>query len=140
LLAADAGVPQQWWDGKAFDRILLDAPCSASGVVRRHPDIKLLRRAGDLPALAAQQQRLLDALWPLLSPGGILLYVTCSVFRVENSDSVQAFLGRHVDASEIPLHEPWGTAQSVGRQVLPDEAGMDGFYFARLTKASAKLL
>ncbi len=137
LRAADAGEPGQWWDGKPFDRILLDAPCSASGVVRRHPDIKLLRRPDDLKTLAKQQQRLLDALWPLLVPGGILLYVTCSVFRQENSECLQAFMGRHADASELGLHLAWGTALPVGRQLLPGQHGVDGFYFARLIKASA---
>ncbi len=134
-IAADAADPPGWWDGRPFDRILLDAPCSASGVVRRHPDIKLLRREADLDTLARQQQRLLDALWPLLASGGILLYVTCSVFKCENSDGVQAFLQRQDDASELPLDVAWGQPQSVGRQLLPGEQGMDGFYYARLIKA-----
>jgi len=134
-IAADAADPQSWWDGRPFDRILLDAPCSASGVVRRHPDIKVLRREADLAALAQQQQRLLDALWPLLASGGILLYVTCSVFNCENSGSVQAFLKRQHDARELSLDSEWGQRQAVGRQLLPGEQGMDGFYFARLTKA-----
>ena len=134
-LAADAGDPASWWDGRPFDRILLDAPCSASGVVRRHPDIKVLRRADDLPALSEQQNRLLEALWPLLVSGGILLYVTCSVFKPENSDIVRAFMGRHRDARELPLDADWGWRQVVGRQLLPGEHGMDGFYFARLVKA-----
>jgi 16S rRNA (cytosine967-C5)-methyltransferase len=134
LLAADAGDPESWWDGEAFDRILLDAPCSASGVVRRHPDIKLLRQAGDLPTLSQQQQRLLNALWPLLASGGILLYVTCSVFKQENSEALRAFLAREHDAAELPLRVQWGKVLPVGRQLLPGEQGMDGFYFARLTK------
>lgn len=133
-LAADAGEPSSWWDRRPFDRILLDAPCSASGVVRRHPDIKILRRPDDLPALNRQQDRLLEALWPLLVTGGILLYVTCSVFKRENSDIVQAFLGRHSDARELALDAEWGCGQTAGRQVLPGEGGMDGFYFARLVK------
>jgi 16S rRNA (cytosine967-C5)-methyltransferase len=135
LIAADARDPESWWDGEPFDRILLDAPCSASGVVRRHPDIKLLRQAGDLQTLSQQQQRLLDALWPLLASGGILLYVTCSVFKQENSDSLRAFLDRHDDAAELPLRVQWGEALPVGRQLLPGEQGTDGFYFARLIKA-----
>jgi 16S rRNA (cytosine967-C5)-methyltransferase len=134
-LAADAGDPASWWDGRLFDRILLDAPCSASGVARRHPDIKVLRRADDLLALSDQQNRLLEALWPLLVSGGILLYVTCSVFKRENSDLVRAFLDRHKDAQELPLDAAWGREQAVGRQLLPGEHGMDGFYFARLVKA-----
>jgi 16S rRNA (cytosine967-C5)-methyltransferase len=133
-LCADAAEPQSWWDGRRFERILLDAPCSASGVVRRHPDIKVLRRAQDLQDLANQQQRLLEALWPLLSSGGILLYVTCSVFKQENSEVVQGFLGRHADARILPLDAEWGHLQAVGRQLLPGEHGMDGFYFARLIK------
>ena len=135
MLAVDAGDPQSWWDGKPFDRILLDAPCSASGVVRRHPDIKLLRRSADVHSLAQQQQRLLAALWPLLAPGGMLLYVSCSVFVEENSDNLQAFLDQHADASELPLQAEWGKVQPVGRQLLPGEHDMDGFYFACLTKA-----
>jgi len=135
LLAADAADPESWWDGEPFDRILLDAPCSASGVVRRHPDIKLLRQAGDLQTLSQQQQRLLNALWPLLASGGILLYATCSVFKQENSDVLRAFLDGQPDAAELPLPVQWGKALPVGRQLLPGEQGMDGFYFARLTKA-----
>lgn len=134
-LVADAGDPASWWDGRPFERILLDAPCSASGVVRRHPDIRILRRSDDLPALGEQQSRLLEALWPLLVSGGILLYVTCSVFKRENSDVVQAFLGRHSDARELPFDAEWGRSQAVGRQLLPGDHGMDGFYFARLVKA-----
>ena len=135
LQAADAGDPQSWWDGRPFQRILLDAPCSGSGVVRRHPDIKQLRRATDLQALSQQQQQLLEALWPLLASGGMLLYVTCSVFRQENSDILSAFMRQHSDASECPLPQTWGKAQPVGRQLLPGEQGMDGFYFACLTRA-----
>ena len=97
--AADAGAPQAWWDGRPFDAILLDAPCSASGIVRRHPDIRWLRRAGDVAALAGAQARLLDALWPLLAPGGRLLYVTCSVFRAEGEQQIDAFLQRRADAA-----------------------------------------
>ncbi len=135
LLAVDAGDPQSWWEGKPFDRILLDAPCSASGVVRRHPDIKRLRRPADVRSLSQQQQRLLEALWPLLASGGMLLYVSCSVFRQENSDNLQIFLDRHADASELPLQAEWGKVLPVGRQLLPGEHDMDGFYFACLTKS-----
>ncbi|MCO6412877.1 MAG: 16S rRNA (cytosine(967)-C(5))-methyltransferase RsmB [Thiogranum sp.] len=139
LRVADAGIPAQWWDGQPFDRILLDAPCSASGVVRRHPDIKLLRRDTDVSALSLQQQRLLDALWPLLAPGGILLYVTCSIFAQENAEVVSAFLARCADARELPLDVDWGIPRSPGRQILPGEQDMDGFYFARLTKVSTTI-
>jgi 16S rRNA (cytosine967-C5)-methyltransferase len=139
-VCADAGAVKDWWDGRVFDRILLDAPCSASGVVRRHPDIRQLRRASDLPQLSGQQKQLLNALWPLLAPGGILLYVTCSVFRCENADVVKAFMGEHADAAELPLDVEWGQKQSVGRQLLPGEQGMDGFYYARLIKGSTTAL
>jgi len=135
-VCADAGVSKDWWDGRLFDRILLDAPCSASGVVRRHPDIKRLRRESDLQQLPVQQQRLLNALWPLLAPGGILLYVTCSVFRCENADVIQGFMAQHEDAGELPMGVEWGEQQLVGRQLLPGEQGMDGFYYARLIKGS----
>ncbi len=135
LVAADAAEPSAWWDGRPFDRILLDAPCSASGVVRRHPDIKLLRRVGDPEALAVQQQRLLEALWPLLAPGGMILYVTCSVFSAENSNVLDAFLQRHGDAGEVALQKAPGQSTPVGRQVLPGEQDTDGFYYARIVKA-----
>ena len=140
LHAAAADATDDWWDGRPFDRILLDAPCSASGVIRRHPDIKLLRRDSDIAALAATQTRLLDALWPLLEPGGMLLYVTCSVFQAENDAVVSAFLEKTRDAkpsSLLPnnniraLMRPRGS----GFQVLPGPRGMDGFYYAGLVKA-----
>ncbi len=133
-VCADAAAPDTWWDGVPFERILLDAPCSASGVVRRHPDIKLLRRPQDLAALAREQLRLLQALWPLLASGGILLYVTCSVFKQENSEVVQAFVERHPEARAEPLALSWGRPVAGGRQLLPGEQGMDGFFFARLVK------
>ncbi len=106
VLAADAGAPASWWDGQPFDAILLDAPCTASGIVRRHPDVPWLRRAQDVPQLAAQQQRLLEALWPLLAPGGHLLYCTCSVFKQEGEEQIAGFLQRHADvvARAAPGH------------------------------------
>jgi SAM-dependent methyltransferase len=104
-VAADAARPEAWWDGRPFQAILLDAPCSASGIVRRHPDVRWLRRASDIPALAATQARLLDALWPLLAPGGRLLYCTCSLFRAEGQDQIDAFLQRHGDAF-LPASPP----------------------------------
>jgi 16S rRNA (cytosine967-C5)-methyltransferase len=94
ISSADAGAPADWWDGQAFDAILLDAPCSASGIVRRHPDVRWLRRPGDIETLARTQARLLDALWPLLRVGGRLLYCSCSVFRAEGQDQIDAFLQR----------------------------------------------
>ncbi|MBT8084838.1 MAG: 16S rRNA (cytosine(967)-C(5))-methyltransferase RsmB [Woeseia sp.] len=140
VLHADASAPGDWWDGQPFDRILLDAPCSASGVIRRHPDIRLLRRASDLPALAARQHALLEALWPLLAPGGKLLYVTCSVFAAENDAIVGDFLAAQADADEECLlpnnnNRDLMTKKPVGGQVLPGIRGMDGFYYACLTKS-----
>jgi len=131
--AADAAAPAAWWDGTPYERILLDAPCSASGVVRRQPDIKLHRRAADLPALAATQTALLDALWPLLAPGGRLVYATCSLFRVENADVIAGFTRRHADAGTSPVPIGWRAA-GAGAQNLPGENGMDGFFYAVLEK------
>ncbi len=136
LCAGDGLEPARWWDGRPFDRILLDAPCSATGVIRRHPDIKVLRAATDIPTLAARQQSLLEALWPLLAPSGRLVYATCSVLRAENEAVVGAFLNRHPDAQEQPIAATWGRAVSHGRQVLPGEHTMDGFYYACLAKHS----
>jgi 16S rRNA (cytosine967-C5)-methyltransferase len=131
---ADAGQPGTWWDGRPFDAILLDAPCSATGIIRRQPDIKWHRRAGDIANVVALQARLLDALWPLLTPGGRLLYATCSVLRDENDRQVQAFLARTPDARALPLDHRFGRASGVGRQRLPGEDGMDGFFYALLHK------
>jgi 16S rRNA (cytosine967-C5)-methyltransferase len=128
-MVGDAAMPQQWWDGRVFQRILADVPCSASGVVRRHPDIKWLRREQDIAQFAAQQASILDALWRCLEQGGKLLYVTCSVFCQENSQQIMAFLGRHVDAELLPLT---GFAQG-DLQLLPDQEH-DGFYYALLAK------
>jgi len=135
VLAGDARDPSAWWDGKPYERILLDAPCTGSGVVRRHPDIKLLRRPEDIGAMAAQQQALLNALWPLLAPGGRLLYATCSVFRAENSARASEFLAQHPDSRAVDLGEPgWGRRAGPGRQLLTGEAALDGFYYACLTR------
>ncbi|CAK0774492.1 Ribosomal RNA small subunit methyltransferase B [Gammaproteobacteria bacterium] len=134
LVIGDATSSADWWDGRPFDRILLDAPCSATGIVRRHPDIKWLRRVTDIPNLAEYQRRLAESLWPLLIPGGVLLYATCSVLTAENAGMVQNFLAAHPDAQERPLSVPWGLARTVGRQILPGQDGMDGFYYACLTK------
>lgn len=134
LRQGDAGRPQQWHDERSFARILLDAPCSASGVIRRHPDIKTLRRAADIEQLAAQQRALLDGVWPLLEPGGILLYSTCSVLKRENAAQVGAFIDRRNDVEELPIAADWGRPQAHGRQILPGDDDMDGFYFALLRK------
>ena len=141
LAAADASIPEEWWDGRPFDRILLDAPCSATGVVRRHPDIKLLRRESDIAGLAARQRRLLGALWPLLAPGGRLLYVTCSVLSEENEGVVGAFLSDCETAHEDQVLPNYNIRdlmcrKAVGFQILPGESDLDGFYYAGLEKAN----
>ncbi|HUX26959.1 MAG TPA: 16S rRNA (cytosine(967)-C(5))-methyltransferase RsmB [Burkholderiales bacterium] len=127
VVCGDCTVPASWSDGGLFERILLDAPCTASGVVKRHPDIKWLRRDGDVPRLAATQGRMLDALWQLLAPGGKLLYATCSVFPQENAQTVMSFLARCGEARRLPLAEP------EGGQLLPDSRH-DGFFYALLEK------
>ncbi|WP_238389705.1 16S rRNA (cytosine(967)-C(5))-methyltransferase RsmB [Pseudoxanthomonas koreensis] len=132
---ADATLPALWWDGFSFDAILLDAPCSATGVVRRQPDILLHRRPEDIDQLVQLQARLLDATWPLLRAGGNLLYATCSVLPEENARQVEAFLARTADARAVALDAGFGHAAGPGRQRLPGEDGMDGFFYALLTKA-----
>ncbi len=135
LLAADASAPDTWWDGQPFDRILLDAPCSATGVIRRHPDIKLLRKARDIDRLAALQQQLLCKLWPLLAPGGLLLYTTCSLLREENEQQIADFLDSAQDAKYQSIVADWGVECRYGRQLLTGtEQEPDGFYFALLRK------
>ena len=138
LTAVDAAETETWWDKKPLDRILLDAPCSATGIIRRHPDIKWLKHAEDIKLLAGQQLRLLNALWPSLAPGGILLYATCSVLKQENEEVVAAFLSSQHDARELPITADWGIAASVGRQLFPEPGGHDGFYYARLTKCASQ--
>ena len=130
----DATRAPDGWDGHPFDRILVDAPCSATGVIRRQPDIKLHRRAADLPALAATQARLLTALWPMLAPGGMLVYATCSVLRAENEAVVDAFLAAHPQARVRELADMPGVAAGRGRQNLPGSGGMDGFFYASVGK------
>lgn len=132
VVKADVADKASWWDGKPFDRILLDVPCSATGVIRRHPDIKLLRRAGDIATLAARQLAMLQAVWPMLAPGGRLLYVTCSVLRAENTQVVEAFLASETSARSRTLNVKWGIKDGPGRQILTGEAGMDGFYYSCL--------
>ena len=139
IVAGDASNPGEWWDGKPFDAILLDAPCSATGVIRRHPDIKLLRREADIDKLSALQDRILAALWPALAPGGRLLYATCSVLAAENDDVVSGFLESRSDAVEDAMLPNYNIRdlmrrKACGYQVLPGTAGMDGFYYACLVK------
>ncbi len=135
VVHGDATRPQAWWDGQPFDRILLDAPCSASGIIRRQPDIKLHRRAADIAALALIQRRLGAALWPMLAPGGKMLYATCSLLRAENEAVMAELLGSHADARTLPVDERFGRAAGSGRQNLPGNKGMDGFYYALVEKA-----
>ncbi len=137
LIACDARDTANWWDGKPFQRILLDAPCSATGVIRRHPDIKLTRQAEDIPALATLQGELLDALWPTLEVGGMLLYATCSSLPTENTEVIDAFLARTPGARELDLATEAGLRQPHGRQLLAREGGHDGFYYAKLIKIAA---
>jgi len=139
IIAADASKPEEWWDEALFDAILLDAPCSASGVIRRHPDIKLLRRESDLVSLAVLQRQLLEGLWPLLVPGGRLLYATCSVLVAENDAVTGQFLADHSDAIEndvLPNNNirDLMRRKACGFQIIPGSAGMDGFYYAALHK------
>lgn len=146
VLAADAGEPANWWDGKLFDRILLDVPCSATGVIRRHPDIKLLRRSSDIAALAQRQSQLLRSLWPLLQPGGRLLYASCSALRAETTAVIANFLRGEPNARDVTggrLQASPALAQAIqlgtradvhGLRIAAGSAGMDGFYYALLEK------
>jgi 16S rRNA (cytosine967-C5)-methyltransferase len=134
LIAGDASAPDGWWDGSQFDRILLDVPCSATGIIRRHPDIKWLRKGTDIEVLVNLQAKILDAMWPLLKSGGTLLYATCSILPEENHQQISAFLTRTADAvlDESFNHD---SLTQPGRQILPGEQQMDGFYYARLLKS-----
>ena len=134
LIVGDASKPEDWWDGQLFDRILLDVPCSALGVIRRHPDIKLLRRAEDISTLQVLQQRIMTAVWPLLAPGGIMLYATCSILKQENEQQIEAFLATNANAIEVPINADWGLVRRYGRQILTGESVMDGFYYALIRK------
>jgi len=139
LVSGDAGMPSPWWDGVPFDRILLDAPCSALGVIRRHPDIRLRKSPSDIDKLPQLQRRLLASAWTMLRQGGRLVYATCTLTRSENRDLVAAFLRTTPDAHSLPPEEwegwpQFGEADEYGRQILPGEAGADGFYYAALTK------
>lgn len=134
VIVGDASNPNKWAQGQLFDRILVDVPCSALGVIRRHPDIKILRRETDIAELQTIQQQILTAAWGLLVPGGILLYATCSILKQENEQQIECFLNNHVDAEEIIIDSHWGIKRDFGRQVLTGEQGMDGFYYAKLAK------
>lgn len=138
VCAGDAAAPPELLTQDSFDRILVDAPCSASGVIRRHPDVKLLRRYEDLAGFAQQQLAILDGVWPLLKNGGTLLYATCSIFDEENSAVIEQFLGANTDASLDEIVADWGEARGPGRQLLPNSQGSDGLFYARLKKTRGK--
>lgn len=137
VLTADALQTAQWWDGQTFDRILLDAPCSATGVIRRHPDIKLLRTEQDITALSELQEQMLDSLWPCLAPGGLLVYATCSILPAENDYIIKRFLQQTCNAEHQPIDADWGIERPFGRQLLPTDGGHDGFYYACVAKKAA---
>jgi len=130
----DATDPNVWWDGRAYDRILIDAPCSATGVLRRHPEIRWLRRASDIESTVATQRAILDALWPLLAPGGLLVYASCSILHAENREQVEHFVGRHTDAIAVDRAPPESIACRPGSQILPGSLDRDGFYYAVLRR------
>ena len=136
VLCGDAAAPAREWADPPYDRILLDVPCSATGVIRRHPDIKWLRRDSDIDPLTGRQADMLGAIWPLLAPGGTLLYATCSLLPEENELQISGFLASYPDAREIRIEATWGTDRRMGRQTLPTTGGMDGFYYARLQKVA----
>ncbi|OOG62947.1 16S rRNA (cytosine(967)-C(5))-methyltransferase [Rhodanobacter sp. B04] len=136
LVIGDAGAPAGWWKRQPFDRILIDAPCSATGVLRRRPDVRLHRRESDIAAMHAQQRRILSALWPLLAPGGRLVYITCSVLRAENEAIVGELLAAQPDAQAMAFTLPAGEAAAVGWQILPGDGDLDGMYYAVLQKRS----
>lgn len=134
LIAGDALNPETWWDGRLFDRILLDAPCSATGVIRRHPDIKLLRTEKDIETIVTLQNALLQSIWPLLAPDGIMVYATCSIMPEENEEQIINFISNHPDAHVAQREVAWGHATGHGWQIFPGDHGMDGFFYSVLKK------
>jgi 16S rRNA (cytosine967-C5)-methyltransferase len=137
IIQADASDTESWWDGQLFDRILLDAPCSATGVIRRHPDIKMLRQVEQISRLNESQSALLNGLWPLLKQGGKMLYATCSMFKQENDIQIEKLLNKHDDVHLTTINANWGVATDYGRQTLPTLDDTDGFYYAVLEKGHA---
>ncbi len=135
-LVGDAAAPEAWWNGEKFNKILLDAPCSATGVIRRHPEIKWLRSRDRVDAVVQTQATLLAALWPLLESGGVLVYATCSILKRENELQIQGFLEQHGDAERVNIAVDWGTELACGRQIMPGEVQMDGFFYAVLRKSA----
>jgi 16S rRNA (cytosine967-C5)-methyltransferase len=134
VVHGDALHPTPWWDKRCFDRILLDAPCSATGVIRRHPDIKLLRTDKEIDDICLVQYHMLRSLWPLLAPNGIMVYATCSVIPEENEHQIARFVADYADCQILPITAGWGRATQHGRQILPGEHGMDGFFYSILMK------
>ena len=134
VVCGDAATPETWWDGQPFDRILLDAPCSATGVIRRHPDIKLLRRAGDIAILVSIQEKLIRQMWNMLKHGGLMVYATCSILREENDDQIKKFLSTQADASLITIQQYQPHHSSYGMQFFPTNEGHDGFFYSILQK------
>ncbi len=134
VICGDATQPDTWWDKQPFDRVLLDAPCSATGVIRRHPDIKLLRNYDDIQRLVPIQKQILDSTWMMLKTEGLLLYATCSILPQENSEQIRQFLESHSDAELLPLNVTWGINTGFGHQRLPGSDGMDGFFYALIRK------
>lgn len=134
LVQGDGLFPEVWWDGHLFDRILLDAPCSATGVIRRHSDIKLLRTDEEIRTVIRIQHDMLRSIWPLLAPGGLLVYATCSILPDENEKQIADFLTAHTDCQQVKSTLCWGRATGHGHQILPGEQGMDGFFYSVLFK------
>ena len=137
LIVEDALQPETWWDGVQFDRILLDAPCSALGIIRRHPDIKLLRTESELSKAAKIQRDLLHTLWPLLAPNGIMVYATCSIMKEENEEQMALFASTAMDCRVDTQKQAWGRSNGLGWQILPGDANMDGFFYCVLKKIPA---
>ncbi|MCA0402816.1 MAG: 16S rRNA (cytosine(967)-C(5))-methyltransferase RsmB [Proteobacteria bacterium] len=134
LILADALEPNRFWNGELYDRILLDAPCSATGVIRRHPDIKLLRTVEEVEAISQLQKAILQSLWPLLKEGGLFLYATCSILKTENEHQIKAFLDTHRDCELMEIQAAWGLNTGYGRQIFPQSNEADGFFYSLLKK------
>jgi 16S rRNA (cytosine967-C5)-methyltransferase len=137
LIVADLTKKPDWWDGRPFDRILLDAPCTATGVIRRHPDIKYNRAPEQLPEVETTQAALICNLWPLLKPGGKLLYCTCSLFKEESDEQIAKFLSQYDNAGQLPIQADWGVQSQFGRHTIPGVDEGDGFYYSIIVKKTS---